>query len=425
MTLQRGFGAGMKESTGRGGASNGPRTFWVKPGEETTVVLLDDMPVVLYRHQLFLKGDKDAAQMRLTCAEPYNEDGAPRVCLLCNAQSRHKQIGRKLYVYLTVVDERAFRTADGRDFKDMRNLLELDKAGAEIFEKRKAAHGSLVGLRFRVYRPTQQNSARYGQWEKVDKVDLVHHFWYSPAIPKLIEASSRRGDRPLSHEQAVAQFITPFNYDEIMGGYKPADAERFLAYIEGVGGGSGHAQGGGGYQPPPPPGGGAPPPPPAGAAPAQPNYAVPASQVPQGYAAPPPPQQRPVVGVTAPSSTFTGQGQYAAPAPPQGQPQPNYAPPPPQGYQAPQPPQGYAPPPPPSAHAAPHPAPQGYAPPPPPQGAPPPGNRYEFPGAPAGAFVPPPAQAQGGWSSQPPGFAPPAQGQYPAQAGGEDVDLPF
>jgi hypothetical protein len=434
--MRRGWEAARTAKETHRGGSNQERTFWIPPGTETTVVLLDDTPNICYRHQLFIKGDKQAAGMRQTCADSDSDDDVPRTCLVCNAMIRHKQIGRKPFIYLSIIDERQY-AYNGKEYKDMKQLLELDKKGAEIFDKRKQAHGSLAGMRFRVYRSSAQNSPRYGDsWEKLDVVDPVTHLWYSPAIPKIIEKSSRRGDRPISHEQAVGELISPYDYETIMGAYKPIEAERFVAYLQGEaamqGGGQGSG-GPGGYQ--------APPPPPGRSAPPQqqqaPQYApqqhqgVPASQVPQyapqqapapqGYAPPPPPRVPDPRGATAPQ----GMGGYPAQTHdgrPQGGGPPQYqAPPPPQRQQAP--PQGqqhrpappsqppaYTPPPPPGIPAGPPPG-YGTAPPPAP-GLPPQANAYDFE-----------RQApQGGWSNTPPGFAPPPPSGQPDP---NDMELPF
>ena len=422
---RRGWGTDMKESQ-RGGA--GSRVFWLPPGKETTFVILDDLPVEMYRHQLFIKGDKVAGGMRCTCSDPYSQDDVPRSCLVCNGMVRHKQIGRKPFLYLSGIDERQYEY-NGKTYKDMKQLLELDKRGAEIFQRRAEAHGGkLAGLRFRVYRSTAQNSPRYGDsWEKLDQLDLVQHFWYSPAVPFIIESASRGGQRPLSHEQAVGQLITPLDYAVACPPYTSVGAERFVAYLEGavgVGGGAKSGGGGGGYQAPPPPGGAAR----APQAPPAPNYGppqggIPASQVPPHapapqYAPPAPPQQQYAAPagpprVPDPRGATAPVGQSAYQAPPHGGPQPQYAPagppaappPAPAGrpvYTAPaptswgSPPQqapaaygasaGYAP----QQHAAP-----AYAPPPPPgMGQGPPQAQYAPPPPPApGTTLPPQANA--------------------------------
>ena len=153
MASQRGYGDGVTVT----GASSqrGPRTFWLPPGTETTVVVLDQDPVEIVRHVLFLKGEKTAARMRQTCwgMQPRTHpDPCPRQCLVCNKSlSAPRQIGRKMLLCGTLIDERAF-VWQGKNFKDMKMLLELPQDAADGWRQQKTALGQIQFRRFRVYR---------------------------------------------------------------------------------------------------------------------------------------------------------------------------------------------------------------------------------------------------------------------------------
>ena len=386
--MRFGFGEHAKNVHGYK-ANKGPKTFWMPPGTETTIVLLDDLPCELCRHQLYIKGDKRAAGMRQTCAgsDPADyQNPVPRICVVCNAMLRNKVIGRKGYCYLTMVEEREFQWK-GKTYKDMKQLLELDPKSGDLWKRRRDAHGGLVGARFKVYRSQKQNSARYGDdWQFIDKVDLVRHFWYSPGAKAIVEAKQKAGER-IEHDEAVKLFVARYHYETMLDNY---DADEALAFVEYAGGGATSTQqggsGGGSQQsgsygdvPPPPPSQGSP------------DYSVPSSQAPSVPA--PPPQQQP-----------------QQPAPAQGQQTP--PPPPPDPAQAQPQQQGYQPPPPP---ASPDPTQGGHAP------SPPHGQRSSAPSG--GTSVPPPPPPQ---TPQPaPAAAGPVGNDYNFEEGWSKDSEPF
>jgi hypothetical protein len=328
VTLERGFG---EDTNVRGfQRATGPYTFFLGQGKNTTAVLLDDAPALVIRHKLFVKSDPTAAGMRATCAgmNPHqNPDPCPRECLICNAAIRYKQIGRQLGVHLTLIDEARGTGKGGKIFADSRRLLELDKKGGEIFAAQKKAYGSLVGMRFNIFRSNAPNSSRIGDsWSPLGRIpNLMHHFWQSPAVGMMVEASMQKGGKPITHEEAVRKLITPEDYDKTLGKYDVAEAEAFVAYIAHVNGdgaksipvnGFAGQPGAQGYQVPPMPG--APQGQPqnymaAGAVPTTPYQQPPQQQAPQGY----PPQQQQPQGY--PPQPQAPQG-YA----PQSQPQPQY-----------------------------------------------------------------------------------------------------
>ncbi len=319
MALQRGYGDGVVVT----GASSqrGPRTFWLPPGTETTVVMLDGDPIEIVRHMLFLKGDKTAARMRQTCwgMNPREHpEPCPRSCQVCNyALSAPRQIGRKMLLCSTMIDERQFNW-QGMSFKDMKMLLELNHDSADSWRQKKKAFGEIQWRRFRVYRSKApqgkpQTSPRHGDnWQDLGRVDPMRHFWHSPAVPKLMEAAARRGE-PIDHQTAVQRLITPIDYETEIGVYKPEEAEAFVAYLEGRTGGFGSGGGGGGIHVPA--GGGSTPPPPPSSLPSYaatpgvpagypPTSAVPPDAVPSTPGAYVPPGPAPVAPPTAPAGTY-------------------------------------------------------------------------------------------------------------------------
>lgn len=329
--MRFGYDNSAQNAGGYKSASSGPRVFWMPPGTETVLVLLDDLPCQVCRHQPYIKGDKTAAKMRLTCAgdDPGEyQRPVPRMCIACNAMLRNKSIGRKGYAYLTVIEEREFQWK-GKTYRDMKSLLELDPKTLDLWARRRNSYGGLVGAKFKVYRSQKQNSSRYGDdWQFIEKVDLQRNFWESPGVISIVEAKQKAGER-IEHAEAVKLFTTRYPY-ETMFVY---DKDEATAFVEYCGGGAANTQGGqqqqqtnqsgrqsGGYKvPPAPPSGG------------QPDYSTQA--VPAGQAPTVPPQQQQQQQQQAGAPPWNT-GQQAAPPPPPT-PDPTQASPPPQGYQAP------------------------------------------------------------------------------------------
>jgi hypothetical protein len=311
------------------------RVFYLPPGTETSVVTIDDVFVEVMRHRLFTQ-QKGTKNIRCTCASsdptkcPPGADD-PRNCQVCNSELRPpgKDIsGRFLGIYSTLIEERAYEFK-GKQFRDSKLFLEVDKKGGEYFKKQKEflatvqpqMRGSLVGVRWKVYRSgssgpgSPPKSPKYGDvWQPMGYVDLMRHFWQSPQIRFIQESHARRGQGQISHEQAVTLFLQPLDY-EPLGVYKPETAARYIGFYERPdqgqqqGGYSQPGYGNGGYQ--------APPMPPAGANfQGAPNFAVPPGQVPAFPGAPP------MGGAGAlPPGGFAPPPQQAPPGyPPQAQP---------------------------------------------------------------------------------------------------------
>lgn len=238
--LKRGWKTSM--NTQGYNTKRGPRLFWVPPGGETEVVLLDDLPVILNRHKMYIRGDSVASQMRQTCAGMDPDEfprPCPKDCIVCNAMLRYRQIGRHAQAYLTVIDTRGFVSRKtGKQYKDMKYLLELDRTDKELFEKKREAHGGLSGAVFKVYRTDKKSSPRIGDsWIFQQKVDPLNFFWESPAIAAMIERRKESNPRlaysDAMWEEEARNLVAPYNYDELMGEYRPEEAELFVAYLTG------------------------------------------------------------------------------------------------------------------------------------------------------------------------------------------------
>ena len=122
MALPRGYQENSQvEGTRR---KRGPRIWWIPQGTETSIVILDDDPVAVVRHRYYIRGDKDANDLRQTCfgMNPYDpsmKNACPRECLVCNAGLRHKEIDRGTWFYYSVIDERKYEWKN-QEYKDQK-----------------------------------------------------------------------------------------------------------------------------------------------------------------------------------------------------------------------------------------------------------------------------------------------------------------
>lgn len=410
-------------------------------------MLLDDEPTKVVRHRYYLRGDRDANDMRQTCAgmnPSQHPKPCPRECIVCNAAIRHNEIKRQELFYLSLIDERKFEK-NGKEFSDQKLFLEMSEEQVDLFRDRKKSKGKLVGARFRVYRGKDKTADRLGSsWDFIDFVEPVRHFWQSPAIQKIMEAERKKDptkcppDRNAHYTRVVYDLVRPFDYENLIGKYNVDEADTFIAVIVSPDRAKAATDGGSGDAPPPPPSSAAPnyamPPGAAPAYPGAPPQGAPAAAPPpqQGFTPPPPPPVADPRTATAPAG-----GGNAPPPPWEGQQTipgaPGYAPPTqapaPQGYQAPPPPPPGAMPPPqagmPTASAQPH----GFA--PPPMGQAPAGRPAQASapvGSPAPGAPPPPPPSgydfSQGWSAQAPGMGqPPAPQATPARTSAREADI--
>jgi len=410
MTLPRGFNSQVQEPEANTGNPlfQGTSIFRVshhqtndkqgQPQNKKHVILLDDVPVTIYRHKLNTwnmgKGTPwQTKDVRITCADPTNNSrtGNPKACLMCEAMIRHGDIIKRTFsANLTVIDITGyFSERKGRRVTHTKAILELDFPGYKVFAEKKqhAPGGSIAPMMFSVMRAggPPQNTKVYGDsWTPMGNAlhpqQLKDYLKQCPAIAHLVEFAKGRG-RVLTWDQAVDELAAAVDYDREMSNYSPELAELFNTFATAKEyTASASSNSGGGYQQ---------------------AATMPASSVPNYAPQPFPPmgqqQQQPPVPMGQPAQmgqpAYPGQPQQPPTQPPQvanpqGATPPGFQP----GVQP-----GFAPP---TQQAAPQAAPQpGYA--PQPSLAPP---------AQAAAPVPGAAPQQGvdgyafdqqqGWSSQ-------------------------
>jgi hypothetical protein len=425
MSMQRGFGATADVAPApMQDILSGTGVFHIsnKEGQNRrTTVLLDDEPLWGYRHKIKREfnpvapsKDWKERDIRVTCRVEHDKHDRPRECMICEAAIRAPDVIKRVFTAnLTTIDIGEHRTKKGQVYHDLKKLLELDWEAYEAFREQKKAMGSLVGCIFSVIRPTgdPKRSKTFGIWTATQqRVNLMQHFFGSPAVRNIMETAAKRGER-ITQQEAVQRLVSPIDYEKELNNYSPEVAERFIiratakSYTasEGEGGGfqgsSGfQASGGGGF----------------GGAPTMPPHAAPDYSVGPQAGQQPPAQHYPQQGFApVPTPGFQPAPMQAPMGPPQvGNPVGATMP---AAWSAPQPPQGF---PPPAAASM-----QGMQQPwgaPQPQGFPaqqpqptqPPGGGYSFDAAPGWQSAFPGGQQPQGFPTQPQGF--PAPGAFPA-----------
>jgi|GEM_PF-1631140 len=204
------------------------KRLFLRPGDEMDIVLLDDNSFNIWEHGMFLKGDKQASKIKVTCPDG-TADGDPKECRICNAMIRHDLIGRNWRGFLTVVDL-SKRTWRGKTYVDVKKLLPLDKKTAMILERKRDKRGSLVGAQMHLYRTDGNSSSVGDDWELVDIEDPKKRFKNSPQIERTIDWAKKKDGTILTRSQALAVFCSPYDYNEVLA----PDAKKvryFLAYM--------------------------------------------------------------------------------------------------------------------------------------------------------------------------------------------------
>jgi len=250
--MRRGFGSeGTIDRSGRGGLT-GPKHFSVKKGTDTTVVVLDVAAAEVVRHRLYVRknmGPNWANDLRSTCfhndpGNPAHKAEAPRNCLSCNSALVYEKVDRKHFLYLTLIDRRKFTLDDGREFQDMKRVLELTPKQGDKFARWANAHGGLRGAVFKVYRSNSNQTDRHGDvWELVDYAHritkqadvergLLALFWKSPAVENLRKAAIEREGKDVTHQEVCRDLVSPYPFEEMYWKYDQADATKFVAVTE-------------------------------------------------------------------------------------------------------------------------------------------------------------------------------------------------
>lgn len=246
MSMTQGWAAPIQEPERNSGNPlfEGTRIFRVSHHQGQNVkkvVLLDDKPMVGYRHKIntYPLGrsiDIRAKDIRMACASATSKDPDPRNCVLCEAMLRHGDIIKRVFTAnLTLIDETGYWSKkNNRQVTNLKNLLELDYPYYKIFEEQKkvAPEGSIEGMRFNVMRPSGDptRTKTFGDaWSPLGKVNPMQHFWKCDAIPHLIEFAKNKG-RQLSWEDAVKELVTPVDYQREVNNYDAKKAEMILQY---------------------------------------------------------------------------------------------------------------------------------------------------------------------------------------------------
>lgn len=198
-------------------------------GKGTKIVLLDDGGVNIYEHSIFIRGDKTAMKLKVTCKSP-GPDPVPNKCRICNAMIKDDRIARKYVSYLSCVDLSKFEI-DGTTYTHVRKLVPLNKQAAKKFERRKKERGTLVGAVLKLFRNEKTSPVIGDEVEYIKRVNLPKMFMKSPRIQGLIDFYAKRGES-ITEKEALKILITPFDYSKEL---EPTEkrVDYFLAYIAG------------------------------------------------------------------------------------------------------------------------------------------------------------------------------------------------
>jgi len=169
--------------------------FWLKPGEEAVVVLVDDDPFWCEVHTVQI-GNR---WVNLTCSEGL------RPCRICQVKGR-RPAGVTFY---TAIDLRPFTTQDGRVLKARKVLLPAKSTLAKQLIELKEKHKSLVGLKIRLKRYTNKDPNTGIVVEVLGRVRLKGEFAVPFEYEKVLAP-------PTDEELEALGFVVPVEGDSIL-----------------------------------------------------------------------------------------------------------------------------------------------------------------------------------------------------------------
>lgn len=133
--------------------------FRLEPGEEATIIFLDDVGCHAKIHQIEFDGRWGNF---LTCTK----DAYP--CAVCNSTGR-----RPVYtVHYTIIDTREFTRKDGTKVKNRRIIFPAKGVMAHQLYDLKKKYGSLVGRAFKVKRYSKEDISCGSTITHIGKVDF-------------------------------------------------------------------------------------------------------------------------------------------------------------------------------------------------------------------------------------------------------------
>lgn len=143
-----------------------PMRFWLNPGEEKRLIIVDDVEFCVWEHQVMLPGSPNPWGNYETCIAGMDGDAA---CPLCLADIR-----RSHKAFITVIDTTGYTSKkDGRLVKYGRYLFPMPNADLDRFIAFRTRYTSLVGAMLDVKR-TSKDASRIGDmWDVVPFSDDI------------------------------------------------------------------------------------------------------------------------------------------------------------------------------------------------------------------------------------------------------------
>jgi len=135
--------------------------FWLREGEEATVVFVDDTGFYVKTHQLQIDGSWSNF---ITCIRDFSP------CPICNSGKKSTTTA-----YYTVIDTRTIVRRDGTKETNRKVLFPAKGSAINILADMKKKYGSLTGLAFKVKRYSDKSPNCGDFFELVSKkrVDLM------------------------------------------------------------------------------------------------------------------------------------------------------------------------------------------------------------------------------------------------------------
>lgn len=207
----------VEEAKARGKFSASQFRFYLPPGGESQIIILDAKIVAgMHEHDVDIPGKK--MKKYVPCI-----GGLPgQVCPLCHAGER-----KTFRMFLTVLDLAEYTDGKGRKVTRRKRLLPISQGDKErwqsIQQDALKLHGTMRGTYIYMKRPNEQRSSRIGEpfaiegriWQHIPEAELVKDYGHKAVM---------EGAKVL---RAANDDITAFKYDEIF----PFPDDDFIAHL--------------------------------------------------------------------------------------------------------------------------------------------------------------------------------------------------
>lgn len=179
--------------------------FFVKKGNSTNIILLDDLLFPVYEHRFKKDGHYNNFE---TCTKELEGE-----CPLCESDNKPY-----LAMVTTIIDLTPYERKDGTKVEASKKLMVVKKGNAEKYLRRQKNMGTLVGKKFNVYRSSDPKGEATGtdlEYEKDVDIEILKQFAPDGVDPN--------------------EWLQPYDYKELFAPKSVAELRNIIGLSDPIG----------------------------------------------------------------------------------------------------------------------------------------------------------------------------------------------